>query len=413
MSRQRLILIPILLIIFSAQVVFGASVAITPAGNGNFIIQGNGMDGVAGVDLTIAYDNKTLASPTVSEGSLISGATMIANTDAPGAIRVVVIRLKAFTGSGPIVSVSFASHTGNGNFTITSTTMIDLKGNTLAVAGGGKANATDYQTNSPGSSFGGLVQTDSTSGGGTTLQQSPKSSIGSTSLGTVVLPTEAQTKSEPKQPEAVVEPAQIPEPAAPKEEVEPPTEEKQATKQQKPAEITSTSYKEVLETFGSYAGEKTPAALVAIMRADVASAIHQEPPVALSDGKTTVRIKVKLAKASEKSPNFVLNSAKLVSLKKGASTSEWVVEALPQTNVLQAGLTILTDDGIIEFPLTVAPAVSGVTANETDFATFLKDSGAKPPRHDFNGDGKHDYRDDYIYTANYLIIKGAADKGVK
>ena len=76
-------------------------------------------------------------------------------------------------------------------------------------------------------------------------------------------------------------------------------------------------------------------------------------------------------------------------------------------------LLILTDSDAIDYPLTLAPPVKDITALEADFAAFLKDSGAKPPKHDLNGDGVHDYLDNYIYTANYLSKKSTAKSPTK
>jgi hypothetical protein len=61
--------------------------------------------------------------------------------------------------------------------------------------------------------------------------------------------------------------------------------------------------------------------------------------------------------------------------------------------------------------LTVVPPLpanlkigNGGKLTEADFNQFLKERGTdKAPRFDLNGDGKRDYVDDYIFTANYLV----------
>jgi hypothetical protein len=45
-----------------------------------------------------------------------------------------------------------------------------------------------------------------------------------------------------------------------------------------------------------------------------------------------------------------------------------------------------------------------------DFAQFLKDGSEPKPKRDLNGDGRHDYQDDFIYTVNYLIVKDSVGK---
>ena len=107
-----------------------ASVSVIPSGNGVYVIQGDNMGGVAGMELTISYDSPTLSSPTVTQGEFIAGALMVANTTAPGTIKIAIITAwpKAFTGSGPIATVSFAAVTGKGSVSIASVKMVDAKG---------------------------------------------------------------------------------------------------------------------------------------------------------------------------------------------------------------------------------------------------------------------------------------------
>ena len=97
------------------------------SGNGIFVIQGNAMADVAGMELNATYDSSSLGTPSVSQGSLISDAMLVANTNIPGAVKIAIISSKAISGSGPIATVSFASHAGAGNFTVTAN-MINASG---------------------------------------------------------------------------------------------------------------------------------------------------------------------------------------------------------------------------------------------------------------------------------------------
>src|SRR6185369_9164417 len=102
-----------------------ASVSVTPADSGTFTIQGDNMDGVAGIDLTVSYDG-SLSSPRVTQGSLISGALMAANTNNPGSIKIAIISTKSLSGSGQIATVTFAR--GSGSVKIASLSMINSSG---------------------------------------------------------------------------------------------------------------------------------------------------------------------------------------------------------------------------------------------------------------------------------------------
>ena len=157
----------------------------------------------------------------------------------------------------------------------------------------------------------------------------------------------------------------------------------------------------MLERFRVYQGEKSPTILTTLFKTEVAPIISQEPSVVLSDGKTTVKIIVSLSSQDGKSLNFALNGSKLISLKKDEESDRWIIEALPQANTYNASLTIRNGNDVTEYPLTVAPFIKSVTINSTDFTAFLKNHGKAA---DLNGDGRHDYIDDFIYTANYIVL---------
>jgi hypothetical protein len=401
--HMRLAFSTVLLLMFSATLALGASVSLTPSGNGVFIIQGNQMDSISGIDLTVTYDTSSLSSPSVVQGSLISGGALFVANPAysQNSIKIAIIRQIPFSGSGPISIISFASHTGTGSITVSANM---LNSSRAHVPGGGISTASDFQTATITSNTGDT--SNNITGGGTTGSGAGGSIP--TYLGTVSMPADVQTRSESKQADATGVPAQISELAAAKP-VEPPADSKPVAEPQKPVEVKMTSYKGVLDNFRAYKGERSPAIFIALFNKEITPTIRQEPAVALSDGKTPLKLRVTLEKAVDKSPTFSLNGAKLVSLNRDAS-STWIIEALPQAGIMRATMTIMTDSDIIEYPLTLAPPIKDISPAETNFTVFLKDSGATPPKRDLNGDGIHDYLDDFIYTANYLVNKAAAGK---
>jgi hypothetical protein len=401
--HMRLAFSTVLLLMFSATLALGASVSLTPSGNGVFIIQGNQMDSISGIDLTVTYDTSSLSSPSVVQGSLISGGALFVANPAysQNSIKIAIIRQIPFSGSGPISIISFASHTGTGSITVSANM---LNSSRAHVPGGGISTASDFQTATITSNTGDT--SNNITGGGTTGSGAGGSIP--TYLGTVSMPADVQTRSESKQADATGVPAQISELAAAKP-VEPPADSKPVAEPQKPVEVKMTSYKGVLDNFRTYKGERSPAIFIALFNKEITPTIRQEPAVALSDGKTPLKLRVTLEKAVDKSPTFSLNGAKLVSLNRDAS-STWIIEALPQAGIMRATMTIMTDSDIIEYPLTLAPPIKDISPAEANFTVFLKDSGATPPKRDLNGDGRHDYLDDFIYTANYLMRKSASGK---
>jgi hypothetical protein len=230
-------------------------------------------------------------------------------------------------------------------------------------------------------------------------------------LGTVTIPGDGQPKVQerpaetrtPRPPEA----AEVAEPQAAQQN--PSAAEKNAEKIE-PVVVKQTVYSSVLDRFRTYQGEKSPEVLVALFSTALSPYIRQEPGVAVSDGTAVVRVTIDLRASKGEAINFALSGAKMVSLKMGDEAGLWVLEALPLANSLKATVTIMNSSSVIEYPLTVVPPVAAVSAKREDFALFLKDNVANAPRYDLNGDGRHDYLDDFIYTAHYLITRGGASK---
>jgi hypothetical protein len=88
----------------------------------------------------------------------------------------------------------------------------------------------------------------------------------------------------------------------------------------------------------------------------------------------------------------------LISVKK-IKNDEWEIRALPVTGTATMSLLVMNGSETVTYPLIVAPQLP----SETDlslqgFEEYLGQSGGR----DLNGDGRSDYVDDYIYTANYL-----------
>ena len=395
----------------------------SPAGNGVFELQGSGFTDVGGVKVTILYDPATLANPRVTDGGLMSGALMAVNANSPGFLVLGLMSRdgKGFSGSGSLASISF-----------------DLPGNSLGVIKSITAEVTSVKAtkieaqafffNPSGSKSdtpqGGIVTgsdsgTGPGSGTGTVSGSGSGTGTGSYIVGgNVTVPgggdvSKPATEKPKEETTAEAATQQKEAPAVPgpgdKEAIKPPPETPAAAPTGKSAAALATP-RSVLEQFRAYQGAKTPQALVAIFKQNAVKGIRQEPSVAMSDGITPVRILIDLPAQEKSAPNFALKGAKLMSLKtEGENT--WVVEALPAKGVYEATVKVLNDGSVIEIPLTVTPPLpreakpgKGDGLTEDDFKIFLKETGtAKTPRFDLNSDGKRDYIDDYIFTANYIV----------
>jgi hypothetical protein len=409
-------------------------VIITPQSDGVYVIQGIDFSGVSGVDLTIHYDPAALAGPRVSQGSLVGGALMAANLSTPGTARLALVRAVAINGSGPIATVTF-NRVGSTGADIQALTASVLSGSGRTIQAGtdivnfqktadngqGNIGTPPADSSSPGSpvdvSASGSARA-STDTIGVTAASSSSAAPGILLVPASSLPekVEARTTAAPSPEQAAPETRQSDAEKTIQQEAQVALAEQPAVKAPEPEKKKVMAYPGVLEKFREYKGKKSPRSLTALFGENPG---QQDPPLVLSDGKTTVRMIIKLDSKGENN-NILLDGASLVSLR-NKEGNIWIAELLPDRRTWQASVSVPENHQLTVMPLNVAPPMDvainhtsgGLT--EADFKAFLKDRGtSKTPRFDLNGDGVRDYIDDYIFTANYLAQpkgKKAQDKG--
>lgn len=105
------------------------SLTVTQTGSTSYSIDAANLNDIAGFDLTLNYDAASLAAPTIVPGSLVAGCVMIANTAAPGSIKIAIISAtKSISGNGQIATISFASQTGSGGMVSGTASLVDSAG---------------------------------------------------------------------------------------------------------------------------------------------------------------------------------------------------------------------------------------------------------------------------------------------
>lgn len=372
----------------------------SPGSDGVFLLRGERMEGVAGLDIRVGYDAGTLSNPRVVLGSLVGGMMSAANPGNP--IRMALVGTKAISGSGVIATITFdRTGTSPGAITMLTGSLIDTKGTRLAMAQPAISNPSAVVQQEGAKDE--PLTLDATEAAGVTLRPYV---LG----GTVTLPGQESPAAEKKPAGGKKAQMEPPEEPLEREETLPVPEEERApapeTKPQpplpQPKKITS-----VLERFREFQGDPTAANLTALFKKEAAVPYSQIPPIAIADGKSTVTLVIAMA-TGDKVPNFTFSGCRYVSLDR-ISEGEWEVEARPDPGVVKASISMLYNGFSQEFPLAVAPKVplgKGRTrpVTEADFQLFLKERGtAAAPRFDLNKDGRRDYVDDYIYTANYLV----------
>lgn len=396
-----------------------------------FTVSANGFADVQGVSFTLTYDAAILANPQVKKGSFASGTFLEANTRVAGKVTVAMIQMTPLAGSGPVAIITFERKASGKAAVSWQSSIVPATGPEESASGTSASDGSQGDTTADTSASTGdtstpeLTGTESGTGAGTATRPATTSSSGYTEYGTSTV-TGVGTGTAPPTPapEASANPAETPgtgleaeptqaPPAAeegPGGESSPVPPSAGAASPEMHASSKYVAYEGVLDRFKTFTGEKTPQAYTELFHKPVADTITQVPAICLADGKTVVKVLIELAAGEKNAPNFALRGASLKSLKKDAK--HWVVEALPEAGRYDASLTVVSGERMVDYPLTVAPPLESpvdkkLLATATGFAQFISQRGSdKAPAFDVNNDGKRDYLDDYIFTANYLVLHG-------
>jgi len=339
------------------------------------------------------------------------------NSGQPGTVHLAVISGKVMNGSGVIATITFDRAGDSTGAINVKGSVINLAGKTLPVTFNGSPGADSADSRAAVTS---PITSDGTATN-TTTSTTTSATSGLTGApfvvgGTLTMPTDGSVARERK--EAPAQPAQQESRENPVP-VAAPAEAPDAPETQTPAnEAQGASIKvvpSVLDKFRLFAGEKTVKNLVALFERDMDAPFSQIPAICIADGKASVKVTITKV-FGDKAPNFAFSSARYLSLSQPGD-GEWQVEVKPDPGVVKASISMLTGETMQEIPLTVSPMAdvdldkSG-KVTEADFQLFLKTRGTDvAPKFDLNGDGKRDYLDDYIFTANYLeAVQGSKIK---
>jgi len=162
----------------------------------------------------------------------------------------------------------------------------------------------------------------------------------------------------------------------------------------------------VLERFRTYTGNQTVADLTSLFDLPQNSIVRQLPTIAISDGRTAVIIAARITTPEGKAISFSVEGATLLSTRK-IKEAEWELKALPDKGVVTMSLLVMHGVETTSYPLTVAPPLPPETdLSNQGFEDYLAGgTGSGQAARDLNNDGRHDYLDDYIFTANFLAVQ--------
>ena len=150
--------------------------------------------------------------------------------------------------------------------------------------------------------------------------------------------------------------------------------------------VTFYQAKSALDRFSELSIFTDRKVLLEILGNNQDNVFRQQPSVALSDGKTSVTVTANLGVMGEKPPIFLLQGARIISLKIAAD-NVWKLEVMPKRGVYMASVSACYDNRIAEFPLNVAPPLEWHLQKRA-------------------GGSKWTYLDYYVYTVNSLANPG-------
>lgn len=400
----RKLLFVTLLLLLPLPALASSTVNLSFAGDNSYILSGANLEEAGRIEVNVSYDSSLYGYPRLMPKSSFAGAMVATDGDTAGTVRINVNSTKPMNGNGIFATLAFDPiGTSIGYIRSFSGRVYGMNGASL-IASFSLTNPTPLLDPSDPDDLPMIKE---------------REAKGQSFMGGEVayLPPEATVTTESDAPSEKSVENKNAVSSAGETTGEQPAQSKQDRVAEKAAEPPTSHAQSILDRFRLFKGERNPKNLMALFDANPAVLFKQEPPIFLADGKGSVRVTI-FEVSGATALNFVLISAKYVSSKK-LSENEWLVEARPDKGVLSAGISILSDGKPREIPLTVSPKVRTDLirpgkVSEKDFTLYLKQRGtAKDPMFDLNRDGKRDYLDDYIFTANYLIAleKEKAKKG--
>jgi len=416
--RRFLLTVVIIFLLQISVKAEAASILVVPGENGVYYVKAVDFGEISGVELEIQYDTATLANPRITQGPMLASTMFVPNTKfSPSSVKIAAMSLSSIKGSGDLATLTFDLKGANPpkpaiirSKLAAASTGASVKVDTPATSGsGGTGGGGSGGTGDGGSGGTGGGGSGGTGGGGGGTGGGGVTVAGGASVGTITLPqdqiaaAEAERKTD-YQPLVTDLRKDMTLPLGDSGSKQISSTETAAEPVKEQAK-KSVSYKSTVQLFKDFKGEKSSKSLIPLFAEVAPPDFKQEPPIAFADGKTSLKITLELKQVGSESPKFLLQGANVKKLSgQGEGTITWTIEAVPKKDAVEAVLTVIDGQTVMDFPLTITPGIDPLLTkakalSEADFVAYL----AKPLKFDLNNDGKFDAVDDFIYTANFIV----------
>jgi len=348
-----IILAGVMFFFYGGTPAWAVNITIDSTGPSEFSIFAIQLDDVKSIKIQIDYDASTLKSPKVSPtGILLSRSRTQANTASLGTVVIDVQGNEPLIGSGVIATLDF------------DLVSEELPGKIIA--------ASVVITEENGKSFLAPV----------VVTNPPQGKISRPKEEEEEEPASSPAGSAPSGPPIVSPPVVPGEPHA--------AEEKRSVKPGKNMAATVQNTEVVKGVFAGFAElpeSRLLEGLRQLIAQGIGDAIIQDPPLALSDGSTFIKVTLRPAEDAKGTPTFIIKGARFVSL--DYLDSAWILKLLPHAGERDARVTIICDNIVREYPLTVAPPL--------DIHMATRRKGAPWNRFD-----------SFVKLVNYLVRSGGS-----
>jgi hypothetical protein len=311
---------------------------ISPSGSGDFVFFVNQMTDVVALEANITYDVSTLEEGELSVTNLLARARVATDNSMPGTLRLKATSASALNGSGNIAILHFNQPDATPGRILSATLYLSERSGHQSSIPVTIINPVKHEDPLPADSAG-------------TGQERPPDK------GPAAV-------SPPVSPES----APGPEPPSPVAVASDPVEARTARVLGKvPAGkgLIVQSQMSALDSIRKLFRAPGPEEIAELFRSRGPGPFVQDPPVALSDGKSSIMLRAETACGPDRAPSFVLREAHCLELRPVGDTG-WALTVLPDQGAYAVTVSLLCADSVIEYPLLVAPLLSEYLATRPD-----------------------------------------------